>query len=165
MNPSPGQIGFARTKGIFGKIIRLGEFLKGRPGSQWNHAFVIGDKIIDGEPNVIQATIRGVTDTARLSDVAPGGKLKVVDLPSGVSPQLVLAFAKSQVGASYGLLTILAIATDTLTSNWVPAFQGSRKISWICSALAAESLRCGGWIHNWVNVATVTPQMYESLEG
>ena len=158
--PKPGQIGFAHTTGIMGKMIRFGEALKGKVGSEWNHAFIVSDEVSDtGEPLIIQATLKGVTGDKPLSSVAPGGRYTVIDLPEGVDPLQVVAFAKSQIGQRYGLLTILAIAVDILTWNWVPSFEGSRKPSWICSALAAASLRCGGWIHTWINDATVTPQM------
>ena len=160
---TPGSIGFARTTGWMGRLIRLGEALRFKRGKEWNHVFIVSDEIAEGlGPLIIQATIRGVTDNAPLATVAPGGKFVVPPLPDGVDAAKVLEFAKAQVGQRYGFLTILAIACDISTWNWVPAFCGSRKPSWICSALGAESLRFGGWLHNWVNAATVMPSaLYE----
>ena len=165
VQPKPGEIVFARTTGVLGRLIRLGERLRLKRGSEWNHAGIVSDEVDEqGRPLLIQATIKGVTGDKPVATVAPGGKYTVLSLPDGVDPLQVVAFAKSQIGQRYGLLTILAIASDIVTWNWVPAFEGSRKPSWICSALAGEALRCGGWIHTWVNSATVTPQqLFDAL--
>jgi hypothetical protein len=160
---SPGDIGFAYNRGLMAKLIRLGEWLKFRK-CQWNHMFVVDRWEPDADPDngghwfIIQATIKGVTNTARLEDVAPGGRYTVIGPPQGVSAADVLFFARSQVGTQYSILTILAIALDIVSWNWVPAFANSRKRSWICSSLTCEALRFGGWFFNWVNVYTVTPQ-------
>jgi hypothetical protein len=163
---SAGSIGFARTTGIMGRLIRLGEWLKFRQ-SEFNHMFIVSDGVDEkGEPLIIQATIRGVTGSAPLNTVAPGGQFVILTLPAGVDPQKVLEFAKSQIGTEYGVLTILAIALDILSFSWVPAFMGSRKPSWICSGLSCEALRFGGWLHEWVNLYTVMPpQAYDVLTG
>jgi hypothetical protein len=158
INPLPGDIGFAYTTGTMGRLIRLGEHLRFKSGSQFNHMFIIGDQLIDGEPNVIQATLKGVTDTAKLSEVAPGGRYLVMAPPAHVDTQEVLRFAKAQVGMEYSLFTIFAIAIDIVTWNWWPSFRGARKPSWICSALAMEAMRFGGFLHSFIDVYSVTPQ-------
>src|ERR1035437_142917 len=56
-----------------GRMIRLGEWISFRKGDQWNHAFVI-DRVENGVAYVLQATLKGVTNTATLDEVAPGGK-------------------------------------------------------------------------------------------
>jgi hypothetical protein len=141
-----------------GKLIRLGEWLRFRKGCEWNHAFIE----VDGR--VIQATLRGVTDTATLEDI--GGRYVLLNLPDLVDPTELLAFAKAQVGLEYGFFTILAIAIDITTWNWFPAFRGARKQSWICSALVGESLRYGGWLRNFVDIYTITPaELYLQLKG
>ena len=141
-----------------GRLIRVGEFLRFRKGSKWNHAFIVSDKVdIHGEQLVIQATLRGVTDDKPLSSVAPNGSIQIFPLPKGVNAKKVLAFANNQVGLRYGYFTILAIAIDILTWQWFPAFRGARKPSWICSALVMESLRYGGFLHNAIDIYTITP--------
>ena len=138
-----------------GKLIRVGEALRFKRGSHWNHAFFVTDTLTSsGERTVIQATLRGVTDDAPLSSV---GEYKLYDLPKGVNAKKVLAFANNQVGLRYGYFTILAIAIDILTWQWVPALRGARKPSWICSALVMESLRYGGFLHDLIDIYTVTP--------
>lgn len=165
MGLQPGDIIFARTAGLLGLLIRLGERLKFRRGSAWNHACVI-DRI-DGEtPYVIQATLRGVTDSMELWDVAKGGKWHVVSLPAGVDREKLLEFQRAQLGTRYGFFTILAIAMDILTWQWFPAFRGARRDSWICSALVCEGLRYAGWYHPWLDVYTVTPaQAWNALQS
>ena len=165
VHPQPGQIGFAHTTGIMGRLIRLGEALKLKKGSEWNHAFIVSDKKTwTGEPLIIQATLKGVTGNCALSTVAPGGDYTILELPPGVDPAKVLEFAKAQVGMRYGYFTILAIALDIVTWQWFPAFRGARKPSWICSALSGESLRFGGWLHEFIDIYTTTPsQLYDAL--
>lgn len=160
--PSPGDIGFAHTKGAMGWLIRVGEWLRFHKGS-WNHEFTV-DRVVDGVPYIIQATLRGVTNTATLDSVAPGGRYITMAPPPGVDREKLLQFCRAQVGLRYGYLTILAIAVDIVTWQWVPALRGARKPSWICSALVNEGLRFGGWLHTWVDIYTVTPQQgYEAV--
>src|SRR5487761_2022633 len=161
----PGDVGFAHTTGIMGRLIRVGEFLRFRKGSQFNHAFIVSDKThTNGEYLAIQATLKGVTADVPVSRVAPGGKTVFVSLPEWVDPKKVLAFANNQVGIRYGYLTILAISLDILSWQWAPALRGARKPSWICSALTCETLRYGGWVHEWIDIYTVTPaQAYCAL--
>ena len=158
IKPQPGDIGFARTNGLMGRLIRVGEWLRFKKGSHWNHEFIVSDLVAEnGEPLIIQATLRGVTETARLSEVAPGGSYLTMPPPDGVDRHEMLVFAKSQVGIEYGFWTILAIALDIVTWDWFPAFRGARKQSWICSALVEESMRYGGWLRHWIDIYTVTP--------
>lgn len=139
-----------------GVLIRFGEWIRFRSGSRWNHAFIVSDEVdSSGTPLLIQAQIRGVTDTMPIDQLP--GDLFILPTPDGVDPQRVLQFAKSQVGVEYGILTIIAIAIDILTWNWFPSFRAARKPSWICSALAFESLRFGGYLRNVVDIYEVTP--------
>ena len=152
----PGDLVFAHNKGWMAKLIRLGEWLKLRQ-SEWNHECIV-DRFEDGHWYVIQAELRGVTDTCRLEDVAPGGRYVVEPPPEGADPAKILEFNRAQVGTRYSILTIVAIAVDVVTWNWVPAFSNSRKRSWICSGLVNESLRYAGWLYEWTNIYVVTPQ-------
>ncbi len=155
-NIQSGDIVFAHNKGWMAKLIRLGEWIKFHE-SEWNHECVV-DRFENGEWYVIQAEIRGVTDTCKLIDVAPGGKFIVVEPPIECDREKILEFNRAQVGTRYSLLTILAIAIDIVTWNWVPAFSNSRRRSWVCSGLVNESMRYAGWLYEWVNIYIVTPQ-------
>jgi hypothetical protein len=157
VTPKPGDLIFCHSTGIMGRIIRLGERIRFRKGVQWNHVALVDRMMEDGDFLVIQAEAKGVTKDKRLSTIAPGGRYQVVRLPVGVSRQKVLDFAHEQVGSRYGWLTILSIAIDILTPFWVPSFR--TRNSWICSAVSAEALRAGGWIHQWPDVYLVTPTM------
>jgi hypothetical protein len=121
--------------------------------------FIVGDEVdVDGTSFVIQATLRGVTNTCRLDQVALDGRIFTMAPPDACDRHELLAFAKAQVGVRYGIGTIIAIALDIATWDWFPAFRGARKQSWICSALVCESMRFSGWLYNFVNIYTVTPQ-------
>jgi len=155
-----GDVVFAHSGGLMGKLIRLGEWLKLRRGT-WNHVAIL-DREVDGEWYVIQAELKGVTNDGKLSDVAIGGNYEVLPCPCNSSE--VLRFARGEVGTEYGILTIIAIALDILSWQWVPAFRSGRKPSWICSAISAESLRFGGWYHRFSDIYDVTPQeVYDAL--
>jgi hypothetical protein len=167
MEYRPGQIGFCHSTNIFGKAIRFGERLRFRHGDFWNHVFIISDEIDStGEPLIIQAISKGVDGSKPLSQVAPGGKYQVIELPAGVDSAKVLAFAKSQVGSGYGYISIASIVLQILLPRWLPMLTLRSKSTWICSALSAESARAGGWVHDWPDVYNVVPsELYAALSG
>ena len=106
---------------------------------------------------VIEATSRGV-HRAKLATVAPDGWYRIIRPPAGVEPSRTLAFARQQIGDAYGFFTIASIALDILPPHWFKwplRFRTTR--TWICSALGAESLRAGGWIHQWPTIYGVYP--------
>lgn len=159
MTPKPGMLVFCHGADRISKAIRLGQWLRWRQGSLWNHVAII-DRIEDGVAYVIQAEARGVTDCRRLDEITPGGNYELVKLPKGVKAASVLEFARAQVGTKYGFGTILAIAIDILTPGWFPSLRpaNKRSNSWICSAIAAEALRFGGWGPiRWPDIYLVTP--------
>jgi hypothetical protein len=144
------------------RLIRIGEALKFHQ-SKWNHEFII-DRFEGGHWYVIQAELKGVTNTCRLDDVAPGGEYVVLPPPPECSIDKIIEFNRAQVGTKYSLLTIIADAIDILSWDWVPALSNSHKRSWVCSGLVNESLRYAGWLHEWVNIYTVMPQQgYDAL--
>lgn len=153
--PQPGDIGFSRTTGVMGKMIRLGTWLKLRKVED-NHEFVV-DRVVDNVAYIIQATIKGVTDTARLDEVAPGGSYTLVSPPPEVDVDKFLSFCRKQVGCEYGLLTDIAMGIDIITWQWFPAFRGARTNSWQCAALINEGLRFGGWYHDWIDIYSILP--------
>ena len=158
-NIKPGYVGFAHSHGVMARLIRIGT------DGEWNHQFVISDEVdTDGHPLIIQATFEGVTGDARLDSVSPGGHYCVVRPPSFVRLDDVVRFAKSQVGDPYGVGTDVSIAMDIVTPPWFPSFRSSSKSSWECAAVANESLRFGGWYHNWPDIYHLTPQQgYDAL--
>lgn len=159
----PGDLVFCHSKGVIGKAIRLGEWLRFRRGSHYNHVAIL-DQPVSGTTDdwwVIQAEARGVSETGKLSDIAPGGSYTVVPLPKGVDSLQVLDFASAQVGRPYGFVTIASIVVSLLLPKFINIMLPD---TWICSAVAAESLRAGGWLHNWADVYQVTPaQLWDAL--
>ncbi len=161
MTVQAGDIGFSHTDKFFsaGKLIQIGEALRGERGSEWNHEFAVSDEVdVDGVPFVIQATMKGVTDTCRLDEVARDGRYITMPPPDAVDRHEFLTFMKSQVGVPYGLWTDISIGIDMISWNWFPSFRSATKPSWQCSALVNEGLRFAGWLHEWPNIYIVTPQ-------
>ena len=77
--PQPGDIGFAHSDGIFGKLIRFGERIRwGENPSHWNHAFIVDRVVMEGTIEngdvkfityIIQAEPSGVTNDKRIESV------------------------------------------------------------------------------------------------
>ena len=110
-----GDLVFAHSKGIIGKAIRFGELLRGgSKGSKWNHVAIIDRPADNGDWYIIQAEAKGVTNDKLLSSIAPGGHYEVVPLPLTVQHKDVLEFARGQVGAKYGIITIISCVLDIL---------------------------------------------------
>ena len=152
-----GDIVFAHTGTFFGRVIRLGEWIRWRKGAFYNHVCVVNE-IRDGIPFVIQAETRGVTDDKPLSTL---GQTLVVFPPETVDVDKMLAFYRSQLGKRYGWLTILSIAFNILTPAWLSVRWAW---TWVCSAITAEALRAGGWFHDWPDIYQVTPaQLYDAV--
>lgn len=149
----PGDLVFAHSTGVIGRAIRLAERLRWKRASEWNHVAIV-DRIENEKVYIIQAEARGVTDTATLDTVAPGGHYEIVPPPAEVDRDRLLAFARGEVGTKYGYVTILAIAVSII-APWV--FTVHVPGTWVCSAVAAEALRAGGWVHRWPDVYSVTP--------
>jgi hypothetical protein len=135
-----------------GKLIRIGEAISSGRG-EVNHMFIVDYVDKDQKSYVIQAELKGVTRGQELT-----GEYIVLQPPKTVNTAKLLKFARRQVGLEYGVLTIFAIAFDIVTWQWVPSLRGARKPSWICSALGAESARFGGWLADFIDIYSVTPQ-------
>jgi hypothetical protein len=151
----PGYIGFSRTTGVLGRLIQVGEKWKFGDG-EYNHAFVV---VSLGSSHddvwIVQATLKGVI-LSRMEDLYPTtSEILLVPPPSECDPEKVAVFAHAQVGEPYGLLSDVCIAVDILTPVWFWSVR--RDGTWICSALAAESLRYAGMLENWPDIYGVTP--------
>lgn len=142
---------------MFGRAIRLAEHLRWKRGSYWNHVAVVS-RIVDGVIYVIQADLHGVEE-ANLDTL---GEVMVVSPPEGVDTDRMIEFLEAEIGSGYGLFSITSICFDLISPNWFPEVR--RDNTWICSALVAESLRYGGWLHKWGSIYTVTPaQLFLAL--
>jgi Permuted papain-like amidase enzyme, YaeF/YiiX, C92 family len=150
-----GDIGFARTKGVLGRLIRYGEYLKFR-SSDFNHTFiVVSTGATYDEIFVIQATLKGVRLDRLSSLFENASEIHIVAPPPEVNRRKIALFAISQIGHPYGLMSIACIGLDILTPDWFISTR--RNGTWICSALTAEALRYAGWFVDWKDIYTVTP--------
>ena len=164
--PEPGTLVFCHGTGIISKAIRLGERIRYRNGSFWNHVAIVDDEEcpVHNCPYVIEAVGSGVIDHGCLATIAPGGSYELVEVPEGVSAEDVLTFAQSQVGDQYGWISIVSIILRILLPKWVPFPTMRTRSTWVCSALAGESLRFGGWYADWSDIYTVVPsELYAAI--
>jgi len=162
----PGDLVFVHSrKGAISRAIRIAQWFRWRGGAMFNHVAIVDE--VDGETvYVIQAESRGVTgkDHHRrtLQEAAPGGDYQIIKPPSKTSRARILFFARAQVGSHYGFFTIFSILLNILTPKWFIAFRLAN--TWICSGVAAESFRYGGWYEEWYDVYQVTPaELYLAL--
>jgi len=156
-----GDIIFAHTNGIIGKAIRFAEWWHHptRMGSQWNHVAIV-TRIDDHRIFITQAQPHGVTNDMALDELIDvNDKMLVYRPPAHLNHDAMLEFAFGEVGSHYGFLSIASVATDIITPTWAPAIRTPD--SWICSALAAEYLRVGGWVHRWPDIYGVMPAQLE----
>jgi hypothetical protein len=161
----PGTLVFCHSAGMIGGGIRLVQHIAGDDEWEVNHVAVL-DRLIDGEWWVIQADAHGVTGSRndgttfhprKLSEVAPGGWYVLVDPPPGTDVETGLAWLRGEVGDEYGFLVIASIlATFAIPGQTVNVMLS---YTWICSALAGEYLRAGGWSHRWADIYQVRPAM------
>ena len=150
-----GDVGYARTTGLLGLLIRVGERLKWRNGDS-NHVFIVVEEgATYDEVWIVQATLRGVVKSTLASMMATSYDIDVHRPAPNANPGLVALFAEREIGNPYGLLSILCIALDITTPDWFVAFR--RKNTWICSALAGEAMRFGGWYDDVPDVYCQTP--------
>lgn len=159
----PGDIGFCHSPGIIGHAIRIGEWLRFRKGSFYNHVFTLDEWHNEngGYWTVIQAEASGVTNTRTIEEASGGGPYAIAHNNGRWNTSKQLEFLRAQVGAKYGFFTIASIVTTLIVPSFINVMLPG---TWICSAVAAESIRAGGWLHNWPDVYQVNPaQLYEAL--
>jgi hypothetical protein len=144
----PGDVGFCHSRGFIGTGIRLVQKLYGNSWATWNHVFIIDRCAPNDDFYVIQAVGKGVTNTALLSDISPGGNHVVVPMPTGCDREKALAYWRSQVGDKYGFLTDACIAVTLFTPKFLRV-DLRRGGTVICSALGIFGLFAGGWPGVW----------------
>lgn len=144
----PGDILLVESSGFLPWLIRLGERIHRRgPSCRWSHVAVI----VSAEGDTIEAQASGVL----VSNVAHHPVCQVVD--TGLSDQdraQAAAFAVSCLGVRYGYLTILSIALDLLSPDFI-TLRSPRTL--ICSELAARALEHGGWVSPELDTSRVMP--------
>lgn len=161
---APGSLVFVHGRGVVAWAIRFCQWLRRdwrgteKAGAHWNHVAILDKRYETDQGDfwtVIQAEGRGVTDTGWLHEL---GSYEIVPVPDGVDADEVRSFGRKQMGVKYGFLTIASILATLFTPKWIEFRRGN---TWICSALAGEALRWGGWYHSWPSIYAVSPaQLY-----
>ncbi len=155
-----GDLVFCHNEKLVSRAIRWGEWLRFRKGAHWNHVATLYEPFGD-DWIILQANDKGVGLSGSLSGLQMKGKVCVVPAPVGVDTELQLDFLHNQIGSRYGFLTAVSIVFTLLLPRFINVMLPN---TWICSALAAEGLRAGGWLHNWPDLYQVTPaQLFEAL--
>jgi hypothetical protein len=136
--PQPGDIGLIAIKGGVGWLIRVGQWLNGDGYRDYEHAFVyVGDgDLVEAEP-----------DGARLASLSEYDAAGVLWLPCpGQYRTAVAAAARSLIDTPYSALDYFALAAHRLHIP-VPGLREyiSSTGHMICSQLADEAARRGGW--------------------
>jgi len=147
MNPKPGDLVLAHSKGPFATLIRFGQWLRPswRPWKRWNHAAIVTGIRSDGTIRCAQMGRRG--EVVNIGEVAPGGYTTVRPAPSEVDRIKAVDYALRQTNppVKYSVTTILSIALSLLTPSFIHFDFRRHGDALICSALVARSWEHGGW--------------------
>ena len=161
-----GDLVFCHNSNLIGRAIRWGEWLRFRKGAYYNHVATLDIPVpnSNGDWFILQANQNGVTCYGYLSDLSKNGSsYEVVPAPAGVNTAKQIEFLYSQIGRHYGWLTIASIVTTLILPQFINVMLPN---TWICSAIAAEACRAGGWIHSWPDIYQVAPaQLFEVVTG
>lgn len=136
--PGPGDIGLVKIRGAEGRWIRVGQWLNGDGYADFEHAFVVVSPT-----HLVEAEPAGAREVP-LSEYAWA---RVVWLRCPDRYRAAVAqTAQTFVGTPYGFLDYLALAAHRfrLPVPGLRAFIGDTR-SMICSQLAVEAARRGGW--------------------
>ena len=155
---------FHNSRDTVNRAIRIAERLRahGRPWA--DHVAVVTGKR-NGQWLIIQAKSRGVQETTLDAEADLNGENWVsVAPPANLHPASIVAFARSQVGQHYGFLVLFSILFNIFTPRFIRV-NFRRNATWICSALAAESWRAGGWIREWGDIYQTTPSQLQDAIG
>ncbi len=159
----PGDIGFSHGTDLIARAIQYAEKREGDPGF-YNHTFALLKKTEDGTDwYVIQAQMKGVTDTCKLSEVSPNGSHEVLPFPGQIaSRSMFLDFLKAQVGDEYSMLAILSCALDMVLPEKICLRDYQ---TWICSGLIGGGLMYAGHpaAKKWGDLYTNTPEFIRKV--
>ena len=132
------------------------------PGHCFDHVAIVDRKLPDGDWALVQALIHGVIEhsdefPSRLSNYR---QFVVVRCPA--NRERTVEFARSQIGRKYGVVTAFSFLLTLFTPGFINVMVPQ---TWICSALAGESLRFGMWLHDWPDIYQVSPaQLFVAIE-
>jgi len=158
-----GDIGFSHGTDLIARAIQFAEKREGDPGF-YNHTFALLEPTPDGNDwVVIQAQMKGVTDTCKLSDVSPNGSHEVVPFPDKYADRgLFIEFLMAQVGDEYSMLAILSCALDMVLPEKICLRDYA---TWICSGLIGGGLMYAGHpaSKTWGDLYTNTPEFIRKV--
>jgi len=169
-NIGPGDLVFCYGKGAVAWGIRMAERFRRdwrnaseARGDKFDHVAIVEAPLPDGDWTLIQALGSGVVADApgKPSRLSHYDRYSVVACPGDRSR--TVAFARAQIGRPYGFVTIASILVTLLTPYFINVMLPE---TWICSALAGESIRFGAWLHSWPDIYQVSPaQLWCGLEA
>jgi hypothetical protein len=153
-----GDLVFFDSPGAVSWLIRVAQRIRWH--GRWNHVAWLDHQDDTGTWIIGQAEGSGVTVDKPL---VLGPHDEIVPLPAPLERAHVLAFARAQAGKHYGFLTIASIFFTLLSPRFLNVMTAG---TWVCSAVVAESLRFGGWYHDWPDIYQVAPDpLYTALTG
>lgn len=143
----PGDWVFAETKGLYGRLIQLGQWFRPswRKWSKFHHMALVESN--DGG-TVTCLQMGRHCERVSLDEVAPGGQVVVWRPTQALDVDAVLAYARSLLGIDYGVLTILSIALNILTPSFL-RIDFRRAGTLICSAYVIRSAEHGALDYPW----------------
>jgi hypothetical protein len=151
-----GDLVFFDSSGKVSWVIKLAQRIKWHGDK--NHVAWLDHQDEHGQWFIGQAEGSGVTIDKPL---VLGPNDVIVRPPASVGRGRMLQFLRAQASSKYGFLTDVSILITMLSPGFVNVMRGG---TWICSAVVAEGLRFGGWLHNWPDIYQVAPDpLWEAL--
>lgn len=137
-DPQPGDIGLVPIVGNVGLAIRIGQWLNGSGFANYEHAFVfVGqNRIVEAEPDGAREVSLDEYDSRTIAWLRCPNQYR-----AAVAQQ-----AQTFVGTPYGFLDYAVIAAHRIHLP-IPGLKrrANSTNSMICSQLAVEAARRGGW--------------------
>lgn len=165
----PGDLIFCYGRGAVAWGIRMAERFRRdwndateAAGDRFDHVAIVDRQLPDGDWSLIQALSNGVVADSPSAPSRLSHYDRYVAVKCPGDGARTVAFATAQVGAKYGFVTIASILVTLLTPRFLNVMLPG---TWICSAVGAECLRFGGWLHNWPDLYDVSPaELFVALQ-
>jgi len=152
-----GDLVFYDSPGDVAWVLKVAQRIRWKGDK--NHVAWLDHQAADGSWFIGQAEGCGVTDDKPL---ILGPNDVIVKVPIGCDRAKALTFWRAQVGLKYGFLTIVSELFTLLSPKF---FDVMLPDTWICSALAGEGLRFGGWYRASGDIYQVTPdELWTALQ-
>lgn len=142
----PGDAVVVDSRGFLPFLIKVGEYIRWKKYRRFSHAAIVTEVNGPNAEDIICVEMEWpVGNRCALAELQAAKECVILQAPAEVDRSRAVAYANTQVGTKYALLTIFSISFNLFTPK---AFRLDfrRDDTLICSALVAYAWVHGGWI-------------------